>query len=103
MCCIIPSSSGIIPMQVTSSRKNFWRRCRGDIINIYQVPLHKLSSLCIYFICHLPLVFISPTSKTFLQKYKNIFRLPFSCLPLYLLAFIAFMSNTQEQKLKAKI
>ena len=36
--------------------------------------------LAIYFICHLPLVFISPTSKTFLQKYKNIFRCPFSWL-----------------------
>src|SRR3989337_2199743 len=36
------------PMQFTSSRKNFWRRCRGDIINITKylhsqlLPLHLL-------------------------------------------------------------
>jgi hypothetical protein len=83
-----PFLFGEIPMQATSSRKNFWRRCRGDIINIYQVPLHKLSSPCIYFICHLPLIFISPTSKTFLQKYKNIFRLPFSRLLVCLIAIL---------------
>ena len=54
-----------IPTQLTSSRKNFWRRWRGDIINISQVPTHKLSSPCIYFIFlfhlpfYLPLFFIS--------------------------------------------
>ena len=36
----------------------------------------------------LPLVFISPTSKKFLQKYKNIFRLPFSCSLLCLLEVV---------------
>ena len=60
-----------IPTQLTSSRKNFGRRCRGDITKIYQVRTRKLSSTCIYFICHLPLIFISPTSKTILQKTQN--------------------------------
>ena len=45
------------------SKGNFWHRCRGDIINIYQVPSHKSHLLEIYIICHLPLVFISPTSQ----------------------------------------
>ena len=36
------------PTQSTSSRKNFWRRCRGDIVNIIKylhsqlLPLHLL-------------------------------------------------------------
>ena len=42
-------------------KRNFWRRCRGDIINIYQVPNHKSHLLAIYIIYHLPLVFLSPT------------------------------------------
>ena len=46
-------------------KRNFWHRCRGDIINIYQVPNHKSHLLVIYIICHLPLVFLSPTSQTF--------------------------------------
>ena len=46
-------------------KRNFWRRCRGDIINIYQVPNHKSHLLAIYIICHLPLVFLSPTSQKF--------------------------------------
>ena len=45
------------------SRANFWRCCRGDIINIYQVPNDKSHLLAIYIIFHLPLVFISPTSQ----------------------------------------
>jgi hypothetical protein len=77
-----------IPTQATSSRKNFWRRCRGDIINIYQVPVHKTYISLHLFYLPLPLVFISPTSKKFLQKYKNIFRLPFSCLLVCLLVIL---------------
>ena len=54
-----------------SSRKNFWRRFRGDLHQAYQVPTIN-SHLLHYIICHLPLAFISPTSKTFSEKYKNI-------------------------------
>ena len=54
-------------------KRNFWRRCRGDIINIYQVPNHKSHLLAIYIICHLPLVFLSPTS----QKFAVLFALFF--------------------------
>src|SRR6266496_5934941 len=40
-------------------RRNFWRRCRGDIINIYQVPNHKshLLAITLFAIC---LSFSSP-------------------------------------------
>ena len=81
-CAASPLLFGEIPTQFTSSRKNFWRCCRGDITKTYQVPSHKLESTCIYFIFlffHLPLIFISTTSKTILQKHKNIL---FACLLL---------------------
>src|SRR3989337_2883372 len=47
-----------------SSRKNFWHRCRGDLrqVKTYQVPIIN-SHLLHYIIRHLPLVFLSPTSK----------------------------------------
>ena len=54
-----------------SSRKNFWRRCRGDLHQAYQVPIIN-SHLFHYIICHLPLVFLSPTSKTSSETYKKI-------------------------------
>ena len=66
----------------------------GDIINIYQVPSHKLSSPCIYIICHFPLVFISPTSKSFYKKYKNIFHLPFYMFCVCLLAHFIIMASS---------
>ena len=52
-----------------SSRKNFWRRRRGDLhqVKTYQVPIIN-SHLLHYIICHSPLVFLSPTSKTILEK-----------------------------------
>ena len=44
-----------------SSRKNFWRRCRGDLrqVKTYQVPIIN-SSPSHYIICHSPLIFLSP-------------------------------------------
>ena len=56
-----------------NTKRNFWCCCRGDIINIYQVPNHKSHLLAIYNICHLPLVFLSPTS----QKFAILFALFF--------------------------
>jgi hypothetical protein len=80
-------------MQLTCSRKNFWRRCRGDIIKTYQVPLHKLSFTCssfyLPFYLHLPLVFISPTSHKKIQKHKNIYVRSFAC-------FIAMSQETTK-------
>ena len=52
-----------------NSRKNFWRRCRGGS-KANQVPIIN-SYLLHYIICHLPLVFLSPTSKMFPEKYKK--------------------------------
>ena len=54
-----------------SSRKNFWRRCGGSLHQAYQVPIIN-SHLLHYIIRHLPLVFLSPTSKTFSKKHKRI-------------------------------
>ena len=50
-----------------SSRKNFWCRCWGSLHQPYQVPTIN-SHLLHYIICHLPLVFLSPTSKTIFRK-----------------------------------
>jgi hypothetical protein len=51
------------------SRKNFSRRCWGDLCQAetYQVPIIN-SHPSHYIICHLPLVFLSPTSKTIFEK-----------------------------------
>ena len=45
------------------SKKDFWHRCRGDLrqVKTYQVPITN-SYPSHYIICHLPLVFLSPTS-----------------------------------------
>ena len=62
------SSSEKIPTQLTSSRKNFCRRCRGDIIKYLQVPSHKLSFTCSTF--YLPLlVLLVSLKKSKTQKY----------------------------------
>ena len=58
---------------VSRQLANFCRRSQGDIINIYQVPNHKSHLLAIFIIFHLPLIFISLTSKTFLEKYNFLF------------------------------
>ena len=51
------------------SKKDFWRRCRGDLRQVmtYLVPITN-SYPSHYIICHLPLVFLSPTSKTIFEK-----------------------------------
>ena len=56
------------------SRKNFWRRCRGDLhqVKTYQVPIIN-SHLSHYIIRHSPLIFLSPTSKTIFEKFRLFF------------------------------
>ena len=52
------------PMQCSrGSKKDFWRCCRGVYAQLktYQVPITN-SYPSHYIICHLPLVFLSPTS-----------------------------------------
>src|SRR3989337_564171 len=57
------------------SRKNFWRRCQGDLhqAETYQVPIIN-SHPSHYIICHSPLVFLSPTSKTIFEKIRLFLR-----------------------------
>ena len=57
------------------SKKDFWRRCRGDLrqVKTCQVPIIN-SHLFHHIICHSPLVFLSPTSKTIFEKIR-----PFLC------------------------
>ena len=45
------------------SKKDFWHRCWGDLrqVKTYQVPITN-SYPSHYIICHLPLIFLSPTS-----------------------------------------
>ena len=64
LCCITLSSSREKPTQCSrGSKKDFWRRCRGVYAQVktYQVPITN-SYPSHYIICHLPLVFLSPTS-----------------------------------------
>ena len=71
----------------------------GDIYTqakTYQVPITN-SYPSHYIICHLPLVFLSPTSS--LSFYSPFFPFAFSHLPLvylFLVRFIAIMSETRE-------
>src|SRR6266536_1806676 len=64
-----------------SSKKNFWRRCRGDLrqVKTYQVPIIN-SHLSHYIIRHSPLVFLSPTSKNDFRKDLPFLRLLSVCL-----------------------
>ena len=64
------------------SKKDFWRRCRGDLrqVKTYQVPIIN-SSPSHYIIFHSPLVFLSPTSKTI---FENL------CLFFATLLFVSF-------------
>ena len=64
------------------SKKDFWRRCWGDIRQVkpYQVPIINSSPLH-YIIRHSPLVFLSPTSKTI---FENL------CLFFAPLSFVSF-------------
>src|SRR3989337_3436842 len=73
MCCIIPSSLGKYRRSSSRNQKEFLAPLPGRIFNIYQVPNHKSHLLSIYIICHLPLVFLSPTS----QKFTVLFALFF--------------------------
>ena len=52
------------------SKKDFWRRCRGDIrqVKTYQVPIIN-SSPSHYIICHSPLVFLPPLLKWFSKTF----------------------------------
>src|SRR5215216_473896 len=63
---------------VASSRikRNFWRRCRGDIINMYQVPNHKshLLAFTLFAIC---LSFSSPPLHKKLSFYSPSFSFAF--------------------------
>ena len=78
LCCILPYSLGKHQCISSDIKGTFWRCCRGDITNIYQVPNHKSHLLGIYIICHLPLVFLSPTSQKFAIFIRPLFRSLFS-------------------------
>ena len=68
----------------------------GWIFNIYQVPNHKSHLLAIYIICHLPLVFLSPTSQKFAVLFAPLFRSPFSCRICFLVQSCCVVITTQE-------
>src|SRR3990170_6680163 len=89
MCCIIPSSSGKYRRSSSDIKRNFWRRCRGDIINIYQVPNHKSHLLAIYIISHLPLIFLCPTSQKFAVLFALFFVRHFLVRSIFLLAIMS--------------
>ena len=86
-----------------ASKKYFWCRCRGDLhqVKTYQVPITN-SSPSHYIICHLPLAFLSPTSKTIFENLclsSPLFRSSlFACLVCarLLVRFVTIMSKTGE-------
>ena len=128
LCCITLSSSREKPTQASlrqrvnfwrcclrSSKKNFWRRCRGRtfvaVAEEFLAPLpgrkiksrthpsrcRKLIS-CIYFVCQLSLVFLSPTSPICLFPFAFSFafsRLLFVRLCACLLAEVTMNENTK--------
>ena len=94
------------------SKKDFCRRCRGVYAQVktYQVPI-TYPYLPHYIICHLPLVFLSPTSP--LPFYSPFFSLlSFTCLfvsrvpswlVLYLLLCLPRMRSLILNKKREKI
>ena len=85
LCCIILSSSGKSNTSSRGSKNNFWRRCWGGLRKVksrFGLPTtshlwHRCRGVCAkvnipsthhnpylphYIICHLPLVFLFPTS-----------------------------------------
>ena len=73
LCCIIPSSLGKYRRSFKPHQKEFLAPLLGRIFNIYQVPNHKSHLLSIYIICHLPLVFLSPTSQKIAVLFASLF------------------------------
>ena len=73
MCWIIPSSLGKYRRSFKRHQKEFLAPLSRRIFNIYQVPNHKYHLLAIYIICHLPLVFLSPTSQKFAILFASLF------------------------------
>ena len=90
-------AASLFPLQgktntcLRGSKKDLWRCCRGDLrqLKTYQVPITN-SYPSHYIICHLPLVFLSPTSP--LPFYSPSFSFAFfspdllvACVTMYLL------------------
>ena len=79
------------------STSHFWRRCQGDLrqVKTYQVPIINSSPLH-YIICHSPLIFLSPTSKTIFENlclfftfFPYVFLFVFPCAFYFLASFLA--------------
>ena len=62
LCCITISSSREYNACSRSSKKNFWRSCPGGLRKSHIPSTHNNPYLSHYIICHLPLVFLFPTS-----------------------------------------
>ena len=86
--CIILSSSREKSTQAQEVAGRIYGAIAGEVLHqAYKVPIIN-SHLLHYIICHLPLIFLSPTSKTFLEKHKNI------CIfihPSFVRLFIGFL------------
>ena len=80
-----------------SSKKNFWRRCHGDLrqVKTYQVTIIS-SHLLHYIILHSPLVFLPPTSKTIFEKIFPFLR-P-SSIRLFVCSCARFLALTHSHK-----
>ena len=88
------------------SKKDFWRRFRGVYAQVktYQVPITN-SYPSHYIICHLPLVFLSPTSplpfySPSLSQSPPLFLLAvflFACVLDYLLPWRKIIPNTSTK------
>ena len=72
-----PSHSGEIPTEFQLPSRRISGTVAGEDLQLNQVPNHKSHLLTIYIICHLPLVFLSPTSQKFAIFIRPLFRSPF--------------------------
>src|SRR3954467_13450872 len=70
------------------SKKNFWRRCRGVCAEVNIPSTHHNPYLPDYISCHLPLVFLSPTSP--LPLFALSFPISFSFSVFLFLACLMF-------------
>ena len=80
-CCDTSSSplGGNTDVVLANIIKGISGAVAGEDLQHNQVPNHKSHLLAIYIICHLPLVFLSPTSEIFSVLFASLFS-PISCL-----------------------
>ena len=89
-CCATSSSplGGNTDVVLANIIKGISGTVAGEDLQHNQVPNHKSHLLVIYFICHLPLVFHTPTSQKFAALFASLFPFAVFLLDLFLNAIL---------------